>query len=392
MSGRRGVPNPPPPQPPSHEPLIVVEEAEGGEEEEEEGDNNSLDERFEDDESPPPTPGLLCPDIRDRRKRSLPTPSCASGITASQVRRLSERGTAHTRRDAAFLATLTSAPAPGRRHSVTISRVPPLPVFRPRRESLAGCAPSRPIDPVTSFQLQLDIMDDIAEVKARKVRLKVRKTPSKERVCEVQHLDSQGGLLKAPGAAGTSGRRHSEGAPRGKKGGGIVCSDTDLVSLLSLSPSGSPPTGRQDEPEAPSTPPASPPPVVTVEAPEPPTPSPPGTPKANKVVWDGGSGSVVDAHQLGTAIEEYLRLQDLGVASPSPSPSTSPAQKGSKGAAAAGESVAGTSSSVGGSPSATTAVGVSPVVAEGAAGGGVKGSEDATESSLCSTLKDLFVK
>ncbi|XP_046393729.1 lysine-specific demethylase 6B-like [Ischnura elegans] len=374
-AGRRG----PAPPPPSQEPLIVVEEAEGIEEEEDDGGgDNSLDERFEDEESPPPTPGLLCPDIRDRRKRSLPTPSCASGITASQVRRLSERGTAHTRRDAAFLATLTSAPAPGRRHSVTISRVPPLPVFRPRRESLAGCAPaSRPIDPVTSFQLQLDIMDDIAEVKARKVRLKVKKTPSKERVCEVQHLDSQGALLKAPGGAGTStGRRHSEGAPRGKKGGGIVCSDTDLVSLLSLSPSGSPPTGRQQQEAeaaaaapAPATPPASPPPVVTVEAPDPPTPSPPATP--NKVVWDGGSGSVVDAHQLGTAIEEYLRLQDLG-------PSTSSTQKASKGPAAAPSE----------GPASSSAAGSS----EGPSGA-AKGSEEATsESSLCSTLKDLFVK
>ncbi|KAG8223196.1 hypothetical protein J437_LFUL000362 [Ladona fulva] len=381
MSGRRGINNPPPP-PPTHEPLIVVEEAEGCEEEDEgDGEENSLEERCEDEESPPATPGLLCPDIRDRRKRSLPTPSCASGITASQVRRLSERGTAQTRRDAAFLATLTSAPAPGRRHSVTISRVPPLPVFRPRRESLAGCAPIRPTDPAPSFQLQLDIMDDIAEVKARKVRLKVRKTQSKETVCEVQHLDSTGGYLKTPGGSGAT-RRHSEGVPTKKKGGGIICTDTDLVSLLSLSPSGSPPTGRE-EAEKPSPPPTPPPaaPTVTV-APQSPTPSPPGTPKANKVVWDGGSGSVVDAHQLGTAIEEYLRLQDMGTTSTQTSPSKG-GSKGAEGAVAAGGTVS--TGNAGASGAAQSSAGTKSGEESG-------GSESTTESSLCSTLKDLFVK
>lgn len=201
------------------EPLIVVEESGGT-----------------DDEEPPnrePSPqlllhpGLLSP-YRDMRKHSLPTPSCTSGITASQVRRLSEHGaegrTASSMREAAFLATLSSAPAPasgGRRHSVvTISRAPPPTILfgRGRRESIAAFPTSSmqatrvlanrrdstssiPRPPSTSgstsgsqFNLQLDIMDDIAEIKAaRKVRLKMWKTPSHERVCEVQPLDSSAG-------------------------------------------------------------------------------------------------------------------------------------------------------------------------------------------------------
>ncbi|KAK6644873.1 hypothetical protein RUM43_001149 [Polyplax serrata] len=62
-----------------NEPLIVVEETDGIAEEEEEED------------SKPSTPEtstinqyLLTP-WRDTRKRSLPTPACTSGITASQT-------------------------------------------------------------------------------------------------------------------------------------------------------------------------------------------------------------------------------------------------------------------------------------------------------------------
>lgn len=109
-----------------------------------------------------------------------------------QVRRLSERGegSGPTPREAAFLATLSQAPTPqpgGRRHSVvTISRVPPTLFGRNRRESIAAfpmgaprILPSRrdstssmgvpPSNSGSTHNLQLDIMDDIAEIKARKV-------------------------------------------------------------------------------------------------------------------------------------------------------------------------------------------------------------------------------
>lgn len=61
-----------------NEPLIVVEESDGIAEEEEE----------ETKPSPPDTSTInqyLLTPWRDTRKRSLPTPACTSGITASQV-------------------------------------------------------------------------------------------------------------------------------------------------------------------------------------------------------------------------------------------------------------------------------------------------------------------
>ena len=229
------------------EPLIVVEESSGTDEEE------------PPNREPSPQLLLLHPELlspyRDMRKRSLPTPACTSGITASQVRRLSEHGaegrTAGTMREATFLATLSSAPAPasgGRRHSVvTISRAPPPSVFfgRGRRESIAAFPASsmqatrvlanrrdstssiaRP--PSTSgstsgsqFNLQLDIMDDIAEIKAaRKVRLKMGKAPSREKV-DVQPLDSTAGTS-------ASATRYHQVAP------GPSCkADTDEVTPIS---------------------------------------------------------------------------------------------------------------------------------------------------------------
>uniref|UniRef100_A0A182TET8 Uncharacterized protein n=1 Tax=Anopheles melas TaxID=34690 RepID=A0A182TET8_9DIPT len=124
------------------EPLIVVEESENNEKEEE-ASNQSSQRQSLDIESPE-NPYLLSP-WRETRKHSLPTPPCTSGITASQVRRLSERGgegSGPSPREQAFLATLYSTPAPqpgGRRHSVvTISRVPPTMFGRNRRESIAA--------------------------------------------------------------------------------------------------------------------------------------------------------------------------------------------------------------------------------------------------------------
>uniref|UniRef100_A0A182N183 Uncharacterized protein n=1 Tax=Anopheles dirus TaxID=7168 RepID=A0A182N183_9DIPT len=198
------------------EPLIVVEESENNEKEEETSNQSS--QRQSLDIESPENPYLLSP-WRETRKHSLPTPPCTSGITASQVRRLSERGgegSGPSPREQAFLATLYSTPAPqpgGRRHSVvTISRVPPTLFGRNRRESIAALpagqrsnASSRResnIGPPPStdhrgsiHNLQLDIMDDI--VQARKARMKLWNT-SNERVCEVQTLDEAGTGSSSP--------------------------------------------------------------------------------------------------------------------------------------------------------------------------------------------------
>lgn len=126
------------------EPLIVVEESEQDEKEEERDSQKSASPRQSLDIDSPNNPYLLSPwrDPRETRKHSLPTPPCTSGITASQVRRLSERGAnGPSPIEQAFLATLSQAPAPqpgGRRHSVvTISKVPPTLFGRNRRESIA---------------------------------------------------------------------------------------------------------------------------------------------------------------------------------------------------------------------------------------------------------------
>ncbi|XP_023248475.1 uncharacterized protein LOC106640342 [Copidosoma floridanum] len=275
------------------EPLIVVEESALGEEEETDRSRG---------ESPPPdspslNPYLLSP-WRETRKHSLPTFQCTSGITASQVRRLSERGgegSGPSSREAAFLATLSQSQPPqpgGRRHSVvTISRVPPTLFGRNRRESIAafpmggstrilgarrdssGMPSAPPSNSGSTHNLALDIMDDIAEIKAaRKVRLKMWKTPSHERVCEVQPLEGGSGasaqrytqnqqrrysdftLTTIPALAplATARRRASEMPPRGpmlpppipprsgvppipctSSASGIVCTNTDLISILS---------------------------------------------------------------------------------------------------------------------------------------------------------------
>lgn len=127
----------------NQEPLIVVEESE--QDEKEETDSKKSSPRYSLDVESPVNPYLLSPwrDPRETRKHSLPTPPCTSGITASQVRRLSERGnTEPTAVEQAFLATLSQGPAPqpgGRRHSVvTISKVPTTLFGRNRRESIAA--------------------------------------------------------------------------------------------------------------------------------------------------------------------------------------------------------------------------------------------------------------
>lgn len=128
------------------EPLIVVEESEQDEKEDERESHKSTSPRQSLDIDSPSNPYLLSPwrDPRETRKHSLPTPPCTSGITASQVRRLSERGgegSGPTPIEQAFLATLSQSQPPqpgGRRHSVvTISKVPPSLFGRNRRESIA---------------------------------------------------------------------------------------------------------------------------------------------------------------------------------------------------------------------------------------------------------------
>lgn len=58
-----------------------------------------------------------------------------------------------------------------------------------RRDSAGGATPS----PTGSqFNLQLDIMDDIADIKAaRKVRMKMWQTEDKEKMCELQSMDGE---------------------------------------------------------------------------------------------------------------------------------------------------------------------------------------------------------
>ncbi|XP_070853975.1 uncharacterized protein [Drosophila suzukii] len=183
----------------TQEPLIVVEESHTAED----GDdlegaaggcdpNASGTRRSNSDDSEPDSPVnpyLLCPfpDMQQRRKHSLPSLQITEGITASQVRRLSEVGGETgglSPKEVEFLATLSQKANPsagGRRHSVvTISAVPPTLFGRNRRESISGVSFSGSRrgsviagPPLTDHRgsvhnLQLDIMDGI--VQQRKTR------------------------------------------------------------------------------------------------------------------------------------------------------------------------------------------------------------------------------
>lgn len=140
----------------TQEPLIVVEETNTVEDGlEAQGAAGGVDtaaatrKSTSDDSDPdsPVNPYLLCPfpDMQQRRKHSLPSLQITEGITASQVRRLSEVGGENgglSPKEVEFLATLSQKANPaagGRRHSVvTISAVPPTLFGRNRRESLTG--------------------------------------------------------------------------------------------------------------------------------------------------------------------------------------------------------------------------------------------------------------
>lgn len=463
------------------EPLIVVDESDI-QENENRGSNQSSSHNSSDEESPTMNPYLLSPWRTDVRKHSLPTPQC-SGITASQVRRLSERGESAGPgpRQAEFLATLSTAPAPvpgGRRHSVvTISKVPPAFFGRNRRESVAAfpssvfpgrilpsrresiaCPPST--EPRGSVHnLQLDIMDDI--VQARKVRMKLWNTSS-ERVCEVQPLDEAGGVQRytntsgrrysdfvgttlAPIPSSSSKRRASEvppstGASAKKGSSGIICTNTDLISILSSLTSSATEINQcgistksdsrnstldqkrnrlksnrsnsfdisilhgtnskvEQDAKAVSTSPSNwfikrHQPMSTKTGQNNKVTSKTLTrekqgatesfkipnrgkdaAEANKVVWDERSGSLVDAEALGSAIEVFLRrggpenLDSQNKTPPSLSPSKGAIPKTSLNKSATGKAKTSWFSN--------------------------KGDDDSTEtcdSSLCSTLKDLFVK
>ncbi|XP_026755622.1 uncharacterized protein LOC113515564 [Galleria mellonella] len=266
------------------EPLIVVEES-GSEDAESSPRSYAPTRGLSVDQESPPDPYHLSP-WRDTRKHSLPTPSCTTGPTASQVRRLSERGESAAReaREAAFLATLSQVtPQPGgRRHSVvTISRVPQALFGRGRRESIAAFpalarrrdsgSGSKKCPPATdtlgsTHNLQLDIMDDI--VQARKVRMRLWNT-SNERVCEVQPLDERSPMSGSVRYT-NRGRRHSDyvGSPLPpiparrrasemppappippRSGAGVVCTDTDLHHMLNALTSSATEIDRCGRPE-----------------------------------------------------------------------------------------------------------------------------------------------
>ncbi|ENN80872.1 hypothetical protein D910_03833 [Dendroctonus ponderosae] len=450
------------------EPQIVIEDQEN----EEEAQKTSSSQHSSEDGSPTMNPYLLSPYARDIRKHSLPTPQC-SGITASQIRRLSDRGDASPGpRQAEFLATLSQAPqvSPGgRRHSVvTISKVPPA-FFgggRNRRESVAAFPTSFPprilpnrresiaCPPSTESRgsvhnLQLDIMDDI--VQARKVRMKVWNTSS-EKLCEVQPLDEASGSAQRytnsgrrfsdfigttlPPIPSSTKRRASELPPlpsASKIKSGIVCTNTDLISILSsLSTSAMEINQWEREVQSPTLPTQlrtartkgkrpqlkscrsnsfdvsvlqkleNSLPIRKLDTgtkPQPQTPSnwfanrhQPRTGRLNektlllenlskkvvrkepaKVLWDERSGSLVDAQALGTAIEGFLKKSSPD--SPGPKEAPSPI-KGSK----LTERVMGAANRV--------------LSVANRANWFSKGEDDSDQcdSSICATLKDLFVK
>ncbi|XP_065157427.1 uncharacterized protein [Atheta coriaria] len=462
------------------EPLIVVDEDKDGERKDE--DNSSESSSEDSPASHFQNQFLLSPwrDARETRKLSLPSPQC-SGITASQVRRLSERGETGAGpgpRQTEFLATLcqTQGPIPsGRRHSVvTICKLPSAP--RSRRESVAVCGPGRLLGsrresavgpPSTEprgsvHNLQLDIMDDI--VQSRKVRLKMWNT-SNERVCEVK--DEAGAVQKYTGnrrysdfvgttlapIPSSSRRRASELPPtplhpstttpvavaaeeatrKQARAPGIVCSNTDLISILSnltasateIDQCARQPTKEETRPHisvAASTSCASTSataskvekkgwetrrarlrtnrsnsfdasvlhqvqdqssgsewfarrhqPMAAKESSQAhaqttntkPNETEAGR-KSPKVVWDDRSGSVVDAHVLGNAIEDFLRRDSQqSLVSQPPAKKSPQAQAKPKGWFA---SARGQDADEAGPAGATC------------------------DSSICATLKDLFVK
>ncbi|CAG9769260.1 unnamed protein product [Ceutorhynchus assimilis] len=446
----------------SSEPQIVIEE----QEHEEEAQKSHSSQLGSEDNSPTMNPYLLSPFAREIRKLSLPNPQC-SGITASQIRRLSDRGDASPGpRQTEFLATLSQAPqvSPGgRRHSVvTICKVPPAFLGgRSRRESVAAFPtfPSRILPdrresiacpPSTESRgsvhnLQLDIMDDI--VQARKVRMKLWNTSS-EKLCEVEPMDEAAGSAQRytnsgrrfsdfigttlPPIPSSTKRRASELPPvpsTSKVKSGIVCTNIDLISILSsLSTSATEINQWEKEVPTPTLLPQQK--ARTKEKPHPLKTSRSNSfdvsvlrglgisltskktqqegasnwftkrhqPKTGfisekkqflenlskkvvrkepgKAVWTQKTGPLIDAHALGSAIEGFLKQASPDSTSVKEVPSSSTSSKSGKLA----DRVMGAANKVFGAKSNWFS----------------KAEEDpsteACESSLCATLKDLFVK
>lgn len=142
-----------------------------------------------------------------------------------------------------------------------------------RRESIGAGPPSTDLRG-SIHNLQLDIMDDI--VQARKARMKLWNTSS-EKVCEVQTVDEAGTTSSAqrysnrrfsdfisttltPIPQASSQRRASENpcmlspSVTPSKKSGIVCTNTDLISLLSSLASSATEISRINDVQSPNSP------------------------------------------------------------------------------------------------------------------------------------------
>ncbi|XP_026682201.1 uncharacterized protein LOC103513110 [Diaphorina citri] len=221
----------------SLEPMIVVQES------------TCIDEEDETEEAQSPTvnkdsdallnPGLLYP-YRDIRKRSLPTPQCTSGITASQYEKRKKRPPKSG--PAVSVPRYTEA-VPS--HTPVYVRHNCQSEFRRDSNSSIARSPSGSITG-SNFTLHRDIMDDIAEIKTpRKVRMKMWQTEDKEKVCEFQSMEG----------GGPSSRYHQAvpGIPRDVPGPSRRYSDISGIQAISKQQqSQSQPPQRRRASEAPS--------------------------------------------------------------------------------------------------------------------------------------------
>ncbi|XP_048270692.1 uncharacterized protein LOC125387223 [Bombus terrestris] len=249
-------------------------------------------------------------------------------------------------REATFLSTLSQTSAPqlgGRRHSVvTIERVSPTLFGRNRRESIARfpfgvvtrILPSRrdpesrmsapPSGRGSTHNLQLDIMDDIADLKARKVRLRMYRT-STEQVYEMQPLEGNSSVqryteqpkqrffeMPTLSVSPTSSlRKRVSELPRAARtpvfgAAGMVCSNRDLISILSSVGSSATEMSKKPEDLATASSSLRFDELKVVKAMK----KMFGKKSPNsEVVWDNTSGTKVDAQVFGSAIEKILTAQ-----------------------------------------------------------------------------------
>uniref|UniRef100_A0AAG5DYI8 Uncharacterized protein n=1 Tax=Anopheles atroparvus TaxID=41427 RepID=A0AAG5DYI8_ANOAO len=405
------------------EPLIVVEESENNEKEEEASTQSSQRQSLDIDS--PENPYLLSP-WRETRKHSLPTPPCTSGITASQVRRLSERGgegSGPSPREQAFLATLYSTPAPqpgGRRHSVvTISRVPPAMFGRSRRESIAALPPGQRSNansrresntgPPPSTDHRASSATEINRCGEKELPSPLASRPFPLKSV----LKSPTSAAAAAAAASTStlGAAGSGGDPlksnlQKNRSNSFDISLYQNIKQLATGGSSLVGSGGPSDPEKSSVesgwfikrhqPMArrkssakSPSATVTfaretldkLRDKEPARDEPKPKPKSesrsplNRLKWDGRS-AIVDARMIGHAIENFITGSSSSSSASSSSSSSKKATGGGKDGSGGGRS--GTKKSA-----ASSWFGKADDDED---------SNDTCDSSLCSTLKDLFVK